>query len=110
MKCPICKLDFPGRLIRPLTIIRAGKTSSALMCPICALKARNKPADLPFPLRAIPLRTLGAGPGDFILPIRLEANDAGSWQLAEFWEWRDGRWHREKCPEQTVTREDFEHE
>lgn len=47
-KCPACEFEFSAYLIQPL-VTNKGTLN---MCPICALKARNKsagfPVDTPF--------------------------------------------------------------
>lgn len=43
MKCNVCTHNFPDHLIQPLVSTQGTQA----MCPICALKARNKMHGLP---------------------------------------------------------------
>jgi hypothetical protein len=46
-KCPQCEQDFPDHLIAEFTAITSAGTIKLEVCPICALKLRNKKHGLP---------------------------------------------------------------
>lgn len=46
-KCPDCKNDFPSHLIHPFIFNIGNAIKTVNVCPICALKRRNKQTGLP---------------------------------------------------------------